>query len=76
MSDPYDPPRPRDYALQEELDSLHEQEREGHETPGEQRRAELLERRLRADEHGAEVREHREENREDDQQEEERRHRR
>ena len=76
MSDPYDPPRPRDYALQEELESLREQEREGHETPGEQRRAELLERRLHVDEHGAEVREQREEIREDDQQEEERRHRR
>jgi len=58
MTDPYDPPRPRDYALQEELDSLNEQEREGHETPKEQRREELLERRLHADEHGAEVREH------------------
>jgi hypothetical protein len=53
MTDPYDPPRPRDDALQEELDSLHEQEREGHSTPKEQRRAERLERRLRADEHGA-----------------------
>ena len=76
MTDPYDPPRPRDYALQEELESLREQEREGHETPDEQRRAELLERRLGVDEHGAEVRESREEIREDDQQEEERRHRR
>ncbi len=30
MTDPYDPPRPRDGDLQAELDSLHEQEREGH----------------------------------------------
>lgn len=73
MTDPYDPPRPRDYALQEELESLHEQEREGHETPTEQRRAELLERRLRADEHGAEVRERRDQDRQDDQQDEEER---
>jgi len=65
MSDPYDPPRPRDYALQEELESLREQEREGHATPKEQRRAEQLEHRLHVDEHGAEVREHREQNRED-----------
>ena len=47
MTDPYEPPRPRDYALQEELESLREQEREGHATPEEQRRAEQLERRLR-----------------------------
>jgi hypothetical protein len=60
MTDPYEPPRPRDYALQEELDSLHEQEAEGHSTPKEQRRAEQLERRLHADEHEAEVRERRE----------------
>jgi hypothetical protein len=57
MTEPNDPPRPRDDALQEELDSLHEQEREGHSTPGEQRRAEQLERRLRADEHEAEAHE-------------------
>lgn len=57
MTDPYDPPRPRDYALQEELDSLRKQEREGHSTPEEQRRAELLERRLRDDEHEAEAHE-------------------
>jgi hypothetical protein len=63
MTDPYDPPRPRDYALQEELESLREQEREGHATPKEQRRAEQLERRLRVDEHGAEVTERREEDR-------------
>jgi hypothetical protein len=73
MTDPYDPPRPRDYALQEELESLREQERDGHLTPKEQRRAELLERRLRVDEHGAEVREHREQDREADKQDEEER---
>jgi hypothetical protein len=73
MSDPYDPPRPRDYALQQELDSLHEQEREGHETPKEERRAELLERRLHVDEHGAEVREHREQDHEADLREEKKR---
>ncbi len=67
MTDPYDPPRPRDYALREELESLREQEREGHATPEEQRRAEQLERRLRVDEHGAEVREHRNQDREADQ---------
>ncbi len=66
MTGPNDPPRPRDYALQEELDSLHEQEREGHSTPKEQRRAEQLERRLHVDEHGAEVRERREQDREAD----------
>jgi hypothetical protein len=73
MTDPYEPPRPRDYALQEELESLREQEREGHATPEEQRRAEQLERRLRVDEHGAEVRERREQDREADRQEEEKR---
>jgi hypothetical protein len=60
MTDPYEPPRPRDDALQEELDSLREQEREGHATPKEQRRAEQLERRLRVDEHGAEARDRQE----------------
>jgi hypothetical protein len=60
MADPNDPPRPRDDALQHELDSLREQEREGHATPKEQRRAEQLERRLRVDEHGAEEQERRE----------------
>jgi hypothetical protein len=64
MTDPYDPPRPRDYALQEELESLRQQEREGHATPEEQRRAEQLERRLRVDEHGEELRERREQDRE------------
>jgi hypothetical protein len=73
MTDPNDPPRPRDYALQEELESLREQEREGHATPEEQRRAEQLERRLRADEHGAEVRERREQDREAGRQDEEER---
>jgi hypothetical protein len=76
MSDPYDPPRPRDYALEQELESLREQEREGHETPGEQRRAEQLERRLRADEHEAEVRERRDQDREADRKDEEKRWRR
>jgi hypothetical protein len=73
MTDPYDPPRPRDYALQEELESLRKQEREGHATPEEKRRAEQLERRLRVDEHGAEVRERREQDREADRQDEEER---
>jgi len=73
MTDPYETPRPRDYALQEELESLRQQEREGHATPKEQRRAEELERRLRADEHGAEVRERRIEDREDEQEDEEER---
>ena len=73
MTDPYDPPRPRDYALQEELESLREQEREGHATPEEQRRAEQLERRLHVDEHGAEVRERRDQDREADRQDEEER---
>jgi hypothetical protein len=73
MTDPYEPPRPRDDALQEELDSLHEQEREGHSTPKEQRRAEQLERRLGVDVHGAEVRERRERDREADHQDEEER---
>jgi hypothetical protein len=77
MTDPYDPPRPRDYALQEELESLREQEHEGHATPDEQRRAEQLERRLRVDEHGAEVRERNQDHESDQQDEEERaRHRR
>ncbi len=80
MTDPYEPPRPRDYALQEELDSLHEQESEGHSTPDEQRRAGQLERRLHADEQAAEVREQREHDRETGRQNEDReeraRHRR
>ena len=73
MTDPYEPPRPRDDALQDELESLRQQEREGHATPKEQRRAEQLERRLRVDEHGAEVRERRNQDREADQQDEEER---
>jgi hypothetical protein len=73
MTDPYEPPRPRDDALQAELDSLRQQEREGHATPKEQRRAEQLERRLRVDEHGAEVRERRDQDREADRQDEEER---
>lgn len=56
MTEPDELPRPRDYALQEELDALRAQEREGHLTPAEQRRAEQLERRLRTDEHEAEIR--------------------
>jgi len=71
VSDPYDPPRPRDYALQQELESL--REREGHQTPEEQRRAEQLERRLRVDEHDAEERERRDRDREADREEEEKR---
>ena len=55
MTEPNEVPRPRDYALQEELDSLRAQERAGHLTPAEQRRAEHLERLLRTDEHEAEV---------------------
>ena len=73
MTDPYDPPRPRDDALQDELESLRQQEREGHATPKEQRRAEQLERRLRVDEHGAEVRERRNQDREADRQDQEER---
>src|ERR1700733_15115467 len=42
MPDPYEPPRPRDDALESELESLREQEEEGHATPKEQRRAEQL----------------------------------
>ncbi len=71
MTDPYEPARPRDPALEEELESLREQEREGHSTPKEQRRAEQLEHRLHVDEHGAEVRERREEDRAADREDEE-----
>ena len=46
MPDPGEPPRPRDDALESELESLHKQEEEGHATPKEQRRAEQLEHRL------------------------------
>ena len=73
MTDPYDPPRPLDYALQEELESLREQERQGHTTPEERRRAEQLERRLRVDEHGAEMRERQNQDREAEQQDQEER---
>ena len=59
MPDPYEPPRPRDDAIESELESLHEQEEEGHATPKEQRRAEQLEHRLQVDEHGEEVRDRR-----------------
>lgn len=71
MTNPDESARPRDYALQQELESLREQEREGHSTPEEQRRAEELERRLRVDEHGAEVRERREQDRAEDREDEE-----
>jgi hypothetical protein len=47
MADPDEPPRPRDYALASELESLRKQEEEGHATPKEQRRAEQLEHRRR-----------------------------
>jgi hypothetical protein len=73
MTDPDEPPRPRDDALQDELDALREQAREGHSTPKEQRRAEQLERRLRVDEHGAEIAGRREHDREADRQDEEER---
>ena len=75
MSDPYEPPRPRDDALESELESLHRQEEEGHATPSEQRRAEQLEHRLHVDEHGEEVRERRQEDREQDREDAEERHR-
>jgi hypothetical protein len=73
VTDPDEPPRPRDDAVQDELESLREQEREGHATPKEQRRAEQLERRLRVDEHGAEVSERRKRDREADRQDQEER---
>jgi hypothetical protein len=71
MTSPDEPARPRDYALRQELESLREQERQGHSTPEEQRRAEELERRLRVDEHGAEVRDRREQDRAEDREDEE-----
>ena len=71
MTNPDEPARARDDALRQELESLREQERAGHLTPGEQRRAEELERRLRVDEHGAEVRERREQDRAEDREDEE-----
>jgi hypothetical protein len=75
MSDPYEPPRPRDDALESELESLRHQEEEGHATPKEQRRAEQLEHRLQVDEHGEEVRDRRQEDSELDREDEEERHR-
>ena len=75
MADPDEPPRPRDYALESELESLRKQEDEGHATPKEQRRAEQLEHRLQVDEHGEEVRERREDDRELDREDAEERHR-
>ena len=71
MTNPDESARPRDEALRQELESLREQERAGHSTPGERRRAEELERRLRVDEHGAEVRERRDQDRAEDHQDEE-----
>jgi hypothetical protein len=73
VTDPNESPRPRDEDLRKELDALHEQEREGHSTPKEQRRAEQLERRLRVDEHGAEEQERREHDREEEREDEEER---
>jgi hypothetical protein len=74
MTDPsYDPPRPRDPALEAELESLREQERQGHATPKEQRRKEQLERRLHVDEHGEEVQERRAQDRADDERDEQER---
>ena len=75
MSDPYEPPRPRDDALESELESLRQQEEEGHATPEERRRAEQLEHRLQVDEHGEEMRDRRQEDRELDREDEEERHR-
>jgi DNA-binding CsgD family transcriptional regulator len=75
MSDPYEPPRPRDDALESELESLHQQEEEGHATPKEQRRAEQLERRLQVDEHGEELHDRRQADRERDREDDEERHR-
>ena len=70
------PPRPRDPALEEELASLHEQQREGHKTPRQRRRAERLERRLHSDEERAEARELFDADRGGDQKDERARHRR
>jgi len=75
MSDPYEPPRPRDDALESELESLHRQEEEGRTTPKEQRRAKQLEHRLQVDEHGEEERDRRQEDRELDRKDDEERHR-
>ena len=75
MSEPGEKPRPRDDALESELESLHQQEEEGHATPKEQRRAEQLERRLHTDEDDAELAERRQEDRELDREDSEYRHR-
>jgi len=75
MPDPYEPPRPRDDALESELESLRTQEEQGHATPKEQRRAEQLEHRLHVDEHGAELREQRQEDRDIAREDAEERHR-
>ena len=69
------PPRPRDPALEDELASLREQEREGHKTPKQQRRTERLERRLHSDEERAEARELFDADREGNQSDERARHR-
>jgi hypothetical protein len=68
-------PRPRDHALEEELESLHEQEHEGHSTAKEHRRAEQLEHRLEVDEHGEAEREREQEEKLAEQEDEEFRHR-
>ena len=58
MNESGNEPRPRDHALENELQSLHEQEQEGHGTGKEHRRAEQLEHRLQVDERGGAEREH------------------
>src|SRR6202000_161409 len=63
MTSPDDEPRPRDHALAADLESLRQQEKEGHATPKEQRRREQLERRLHTDQDDAELTEQREEDR-------------
>jgi hypothetical protein len=63
MSDPGDEPRPRDHALESELESLREQEKQGHATPKEQARREQLERRLHKDQDDAALTEQRQDDR-------------
>jgi hypothetical protein len=63
MTSPDDQPRPRDYALERELESLRQQEKEGHATPKEQARREQLERRLHKDQDDAELAGQRQEDR-------------
>ena len=63
MTSPDDEPRPRDHALESELESLRKQEADGHATPKEQRRREQLERRLHTDAGDAELTEQRQEDR-------------